>query len=158
MDKKGNINVVDVETFAVDMSVYKNMNSTKHNYKGISPKELIKIYNEKGSGSFYIGYDSCPYCQESVSLMNEAAESLGVTVYYIDAYLQGDPLKDYYDEVFDILYPVLEERDGKKTILTPHFFTIVNGEIVKSNIGGTGSSDQEIIENFKQLLEPLVSK
>lgn len=149
------INYINIESFAVDMSVYEDMPSLKHNYKGITPTTFLDVYDAKGSGAFYIGFSSCPHCQTTVKCMNKAAENLDVTIYYIDADNKTDPLINHYDEFYTILYPVLEEIDGEKAILTPHYFTLINGEIATSYVGGLKASEKSTIENFEKLLEPL---
>lgn len=149
------INNIEITSNIVDMSTYQDMKSVDHHFREITPSELIKVIDEKGSGAFYLGRPTCEYCQETVRYVNEAAENLGITVYYIDVYSKTAPLMDYYDEIYQRLYPVLEERDGEKVILTPHYFTLVNGEFASSCVGGLQDSPEETVAYFEKLLRPL---
>lgn len=150
------INYIKIDSMKIDMSSYKNMKSLDHHFEQITPKEFLKVYEEKGSGAFYIGSSSCPVCQEMVQYIEKSVDNNEITIYYIDAYNKQFPLKDYYDEFFEILYPILEERDGEKTILMPHLFIMINGEFKTSNVGGFDGDSDYIVSEFKRIINPLI--
>ncbi len=138
------INEITIESYDVDMSGYKGVNSTNHNFKGISPDEVIRLIDEGGSAVIYMGYEGCHVCQEAVQYLNEVAQNLGVTVYYLDC---NSPIYPVRDEVFTNLVTaldsILETNDaGEKTIFTPHVFTIVNGELNKGHISVVSSWEE----------------
>ena len=146
----------DISSFPVDMSVYEGMKSTNHHFVGISPEEFIKVFREKGSGAFYMGADSCSYCQETVKYMEKAAENMDVTIYYIDVYNNQYPLMEHYEEIYEILLPILlDGSNGEKTIQTPHLFTLVNGEFATSCVGGMKETDEDTVSGFEKILEPI---
>lgn len=150
------INFTSINSFTVDMSGYEGMNSINHNFEGITPEEFIKVYNDKGSGCFYIGFENCGYCQEMVKYINQAAKNTNSKIYYIDAYSDLYPLSDFYNEIYEILYPVLlDGKDGEKVIKTPHFFTLINGEISSSKIGVYNDSEEKIIKNYEKMINSL---
>ena len=95
------INYIDIEATDVDMSVYDGMNSLNHHFKSITPTELLRVYNEGGSGIFYIGYSGCHNCQDAVKYIEEAAANNDVTVYYMDCYNPYDPLSEHVDEFIE---------------------------------------------------------
>ena len=47
---------IEITSFDVDMSGYEGMPSTNHHFRGITPEEFMRVYEEDGSGIFYIGY------------------------------------------------------------------------------------------------------
>lgn len=149
------INYTEITSNTVDMSTYQDMKSLDHQFREITTPELIKVFDEKGSGAFYLGSASCSFCQETVRYMNEAAKNLDIVVYYVDVYSETEPFMDYYDNIYQKLYPVLEERDGEKVILTPHYFTLINGEFASSCVGGLQDSPEETVIYFEELLKPL---
>ncbi|MBR4461838.1 MAG: glutaredoxin family protein [Erysipelotrichaceae bacterium] len=127
----------EMESFKVDMSNYKGVSSTEHNFRLIHVSELFKCIDSKSSGIFYLGRENCHCCQQVIHYLNEAAEELGVTIYYINAYDEVEPLsdKERYDQLYEYLYDILGENDdGEKVLLTPHVFSIVNGEFYASQI------------------------
>lgn len=157
-----------IETYKVDMSGYENLKSTGHMFLGTTVSEMKRTIDEKGYGAFVLSRTGCSHCQIAMQYLNQAAEELGVYVYYIDAESDTYPIlgTDNYDVLYNALYDVLAEDDeGNKELQTPHFFTIIDGEIVGSQIGTTwnGSSYSEsdankLVETYKKLLTPFVNE
>lgn len=157
-----------IETYKVDMSGYENLKSSGHMFLGTTVTELKRTVDEKGYGAFVLSRTGCSHCQIAMQYLNKAAEELGVYVYYIDAESETYPIlnTENFDILYDILYDVLETgEDGEKELLTPHFFTIINGEIIGSQIGttrtGSSYSDDDadkLVETYKSLLTPFVNE
>ena len=157
-----------IETYKVDMSGYENLKSSGHMFLGTTVSELKRTIDEKGYGAFILSRTSCSHCQIAMQYLNQAAEELGVYVYYIDAESETYPIlnTENFNILYDILYDVLEKGDdGEKEMQTPHLFTIIDGEIVGSQIGTTwnGSSYSEcdtnkLVETYKSLLTPFVDE
>ena len=134
-----------IESYEVDMSGYDELDAENHNFRGISPEEFIRVYEEGGSGVFYIGYTGCGYCQSSVAVFQEAAEETGMTIYYIDAYSEEYDFFEYYDEIVAILEPILRtDSDGEPALYTPHIFALVNGSFGTSLVGGSDSVEEVV--------------
>ena len=149
---------------SVDMSGYEGVNSVKHNFRLIRPTELFNVIDNKSSAVFYIGRTNCGCCQRVCRYLNEVALELGVTVYYIDAYNEEEPLTDpdLQNKVKEYLDPILGEEDGEKTLLTPQVFSVINGELALSQIcfdnyvlDPTPTEDQ--IEKFKDSYRAILS-
>lgn len=157
-----------IETYKVDMSGYENLKSSGHMFLGTTVSELKRTIDEKGYGAFILSRTSCSHCQIAMQYLNQAAEELGVYVYYIDAESETYPIlnTENFNILYDVLYDVLEKGDdGEKEMQTPHLFTIIDGEIVGSQIGTTwnGSSYSEsdtnkLVETYKSLLTPFVDE
>lgn len=152
------IKYIDIEATNVDMSVYDGMNSINHNFKLITPTELLRVYKEGGSGIFYIGYSGCSNCQHAVANIQKAAEENGVTVYYMDCYNAADLLSDHVDDFIATFSDVLEERDGEKTILTPHLMTFVNGKVADSIIGLPDGDSDAIVKVYSDAMAKFASQ
>ena len=146
------VTVDGITSYEVDMSGYEDLDAENNNFRGISPQEFIRVYEEGGSGVFYIGYTSCSYCQVNIALFQEAAEETGTTIYYLDAYSEEYDFFEYYEEIIAILEPILRTNsDGEATIYTPHIFALVNGSFGTSLIGGADSVD-EVIALMEEVL------
>lgn len=145
------VNIIDIESFDVDMSGYEDMKAHDHHFRGITPQEFIRVYEEDGSGVFYIGYTNCGNCQSSVKTFEEAAKETDTTVYYLDPYSEDYDFFAYMDELMTILDPILRhEDDGTPTIYTPHIFAMVNGEFGSSLIGN-GDKLEEVIDLMNEV-------
>lgn len=144
--------ITKVESFAVDMSRYRNMSSTNHQFVGITPETFLNLLKAGGNGIIYVGDSGCPVCNRAVPVLNDAAQELGVTVYYIDCYHPVYPLMEYINEFIAATKPILNVHDGEPTVFTPHVFTVVNGEFVDSLIG-IGELDPETSEEDYQELK-----
>lgn len=155
----------EVNSFAVDMSGYRGVSSTNHNFKGISPDEIKRILDEDGSALIFMGYNTCSICQEVARYLQEAASEEDLTIYYMDCYSEKYPLAgDKFDMIIEILNPILDlNPEGEKTIYTPHLFSIVNGKLNKGYIStvpgwnyGNPSASQidELKEIYKDIMKP----
>lgn len=156
-----------LDTYRCDMSGYKGLTSTNHQFLGVTVKDLEKTINEEGYGAFVLSRVGCDHCQLLMKYINEAAKELGVNVYYIDAESSLYPIvgTDDYDLLDRILKPIEEKTDdGEIELQTPHFFTVVNGEFGYSYIGisfkdnehPTEKEEKDIINKYKKALEVFV--
>lgn len=156
-----------LETYRTDMSGYKGLTSVNHCFKGVTVSDLKRTLDEKGYGAFVLSRTGCDHCQLLMQYLNQAAEELEVSVYYIDAESSIYPIVDTPDyKVLDnCLKPIEEEDDtGEVVLQTPHFFTIVNGEFVDSYIGASFKDDlnptkneiKNMVNKYKKALEIFV--
>ena len=161
-----------------DMSSYTDMKDVKETcFKKITASELYNCVENKGSGIFYLGYDTCPFCNKCIKYLNETALDLGVTIYYIDAMNPEEPIigdNDNIRKLTNFLMPILDEdkESSKKVIMTPHIFTVINGEFFGSYVSlpyklngdvdfdnpPTARQIKKIKNIYKLLFEPFVEE
>ena len=127
----------EIKSKNVDMSGYEGVNSTKHNFRLITPTEFFNAYDAKSSGVFYLGRTNCACCQRVCRYLDEVARELDVTVYYIDPYneeesLTGNP--ELFAKMKEYMFPILGIEDGEKSLLTPQVFSLINGKYAGSQI------------------------
>lgn len=93
-------------------------------------EEINKIL-ENGTGIVYIGYPKCPWCQEYVKYLNEAAKEYGIEkIYYFNNYDVRNNVTDEYRKTLNILDEYLHYDDeGNKRIYVPAVISINNGKI-----------------------------
>ena len=121
----------------VDMSSYEGVSSTAHNFRAITVSELFNTIDNKSSGIFYLGRSNCGCCQTVCKYISQAATKAGVTVYYIDVYNQDEPLTDpeLQDKLLKYMYEIANtDENNEKVLLTPHVFSVVNGEFYGSQV------------------------
>ena len=144
----------------VDMSSYQDMSDYDHRFLEVKATDLLDLLNDEGSGIFYLGSTSCPVCQFLVRYMDEAAEELNTTIYYIDVYDEEGTFEKAYQDVYDALYDVLGEVDGTKVLQTPHVLTVIDGKIAASLVGavdgydGTEATADLMIDHYRAMFEP----
>lgn len=156
---KQDIKTVEIDSFKVDMSGYRGLSSTKHNFKQIKVEELFKVAENKASGIFYLSSKTCGNCQIVTNIIQEAAFKADVSVYYIDTSSSLYPINDYSDELKELLYSTLLKNDkGERSLYTPHLFALVNGEIKGSEVGLSSSYDeseaqrQKLIDRYYKIM------
>ena len=83
---------------------------------------------------------------------------------YVDIDITAEELQD---KLFDYLYKILgKDENGNKTLLTPHFFSVVNGDFYKDLICFDGlkldpeptAEQVEKLENvYREIMKPFAS-
>lgn len=123
-------------------------------------QEILDIFNG-GTGVIYFGFPECPWCRNTVNVIDEAAKSVSLgKIYYMNVSEMRDTLtldddgeivvedegSEFYREVLGLLgnyapvYPGLND-DLYRRILVPLVVSVVNGEIVSSHMGTVDSQD-----------------
>lgn len=152
-------NNIDHENFAKE---YKEV--TKDNvfvYKNVD--EIIKIMNH-GTGVVYLGYPECPWCQEYVKYLNEAAKEVGIEkIYYCNTKKVKEESMEKYHELISILDGHLQYTDeGDQWIYVPNVSFHIGGKIIgndyetsKNTHGLKNPKDYWTKEEIKDLKETL---
>lgn len=154
-------NSVTISTKPVDMSVYKGMSSTKHQFLEVDLYEAYRFIDEGGTGVFYLGYAKCPSCQEAVQHLNAVAEELEVNVYYINIDKEEYQIasnNEAYEEAVAKLSPILgKNNQGERSILTPDVFQVVNGRFGDYHVG-LAKDIETLKKDYYRLLLPFAPK
>ena len=102
--------------------------------KYLNEKELIKFL-KSGTGILYFGYNTCPWCRNSVPVLIDAAIDNDLkTIYYADIHEIRN--KEVRKELYEILDPYLRVNDeGKKSLAVPDVYAIKKGKVKGHHIG-----------------------
>lgn len=123
-------------SYKVDMSEYNGLKAFDHQFVGVGVEEIFNALDNKGSGIFYLGYETCPFCNETIALVNEVAKETNQTIYYVNVYALEPDFLGQYDKFLEVFDNYLLENDaGEKALYTPLYIFIYNGEIVKFETG-----------------------
>lgn len=152
--------------------LYKDV-SNDNVYKKISAKDAIDLIESK-TGIIYIGYSSCPWCQQLVPLLNEVAKEDEVEIiYYIDNFYNMRPDKNdnpknekEYNKLVNLLGDEIVEMKSEESefniIRVPLVLFVKDGKIVDYNKGTyEGHNLKEKIDkngNKVKYLEKLTQK
>ena len=170
-DDDGEINQsYNIVSKDVDMSGYEGVNSTNHNFRGVTVQELFNCIDEKSSAVFYLGRTNCACCQTCLKYLDRVSRNLNVTIYYIDVYDKDMPLTstELCDKLKEYIYDILEENEeGEKELQTPTVFSVINGELKKENsivclsnyywdTPPTEKQENRIMNKYEAILKPFL--
>jgi hypothetical protein len=98
-------------------------------YKSID--DIIDIL-EHGTGVVYLGFSSCPWCQQYAVYLNETAKNAGLDkIYYYDIKEDRANNTDKYQELLTILKGSLQYDDeGQPRIYVPDVTVVKEGKIL----------------------------
>lgn len=102
--------------------------------KYLSEEEIL-TFLETGTGILYFGYNTCPWCRNSVPILIDAAKQNNIdTIYYADIH-QLD-ISSIREGLYKILADYLEENEeGQKVLAVPDVYFIENGTIIGHHRG-----------------------
>ena len=156
--------ITELNSFKVDMSAYKKMNSINHQFSGITCEELLRLIDEKGSAVVYMGFPGCPNCREATKLVNQAAIESGITVYYINVDDKSNLYSQYVEQLEEELYSILPEIDDEKNLRFPFLFAVKDGVPSENYCGliseydGSETTDQKMITIYKNIMKDFVKE
>ncbi|MDD2519025.1 MAG: hypothetical protein PHG18_03980 [Bacilli bacterium] len=128
-------------------------------------KEIIK-----GTGIIYFGFPECPWCRNSVPVIEEAAKQVGIDqIYYLNVASMRDEKKldengnvitiqegtKEYKELVELLHDSLPEYKGLndsniKRIYVPLVITFKNGKVIDSHLSTVDSQDNPYVDLTKE--------
>lgn len=143
------------ETVA-DMQGYGLLEDKDHVYRLTSVGEMIERAEHGDTFAVYFGYDTCPWCNEAVPILNDAAKAAGVTVGYVNIYPHdGEPEFDYdrLIEVYGDQFP--KDEDGEHKVTVPFVFFFRDGELVlkyEGTVSGHNANERRMTAEEKERL------
>lgn len=109
----------------------------------ISFADGLRMFEEGGTGIVAWGYANCPYCQRALPVLNDAALSESIPVYYVDIYAE-EVSDDQFNALIDTLSSILIEEDGEPVMYVPEVVAIKDGEIVGHHLSLVDSFDGSV--------------
>lgn len=132
--------LADLKSVPADMSGYTAFTKAVHQYRKLTMKEANRIFAEGGSGVLYYGYETCPWCNQIVPVLNEVAEEFGQTVYYVDMHNQDGNDEEIYNQFIEYVKEHLQkDEDGEPVLFVPQVFVVKNGKIVAEHLSAVDS-------------------
>lgn len=158
-----NDNPVAVNGKKADMSGYGDLKITDHHYIEETMKGLLEKAEEKKDGIYYMGYLNCPWCQDIVPVLEQAAKETGNYIYYID--IKDEKNTPYKDKLKDWASDnLLEDEYGVKMLYVPYVIVMKKGKITSSHIGTFDTHDatqrdmneeekEQLLKIYKDMME-----
>jgi hypothetical protein len=145
-DKKVTItNPLTMKTKELDMDGYKWLNDENPAFEQITMEESLRLYEEGGSGLVFYSYDTCPWCNRAVPVLDKAAKEMGVTIYYVDVY-EPEVISDkekgtkLINRMMADLDSILHHEKDENGNLQPAFYTPELVAVKKGSIVGHKTS------------------
>lgn len=123
-----------------DMSGYKTLTDEKHNFIDRSMEEVLSLFSNKGSAVVYFGYTQCPYCNEAVPVLNDAAKATNSQIWYVPTrdkqkkmLITDSEKRRFVLQAKD--YMKKDEETGSHEFFVPFVIAIKDGKVVDGCIG-----------------------
>lgn len=145
-----------------DMSGYQYLEDPEPAFYEMTVTDIKEQMDQGESFAVYFGFAECPWCNEAVPVLNEAAKEAGMTVGYVDtrkdASWKSNTDIDGYDLFKEIAKDYLkEDENGEPHLYAPTVIFFKDGKIVKYHEalieGYTPSEGRMSEEQQKELLE-----
>lgn len=131
----------------------------------ISFDDAIRFFTDKKSGLLYFGFENCPWCQEAVPVLEEAAWVNDIPIHYIQTRdAEGTLL--YTDKQKEEILPYIKNYmsnndEGVLTLYVPLVLVIRDGEVAAGHVGTVDDHDaheRTMTEEEKQELMIIYEK
>ncbi len=150
-------NSVALNTKTLDMGGYVWLDDKNPNFIQITMAESLRLMDEGGSGIVVYSYDTCPFCNRAIPVLNQAAKEAGIYVYYVDVYEKelmtpdgqsfseegNATVKSMMTHLDSILKHERNEETGQMepALYTPEVVAIKNGQITGHHVA--------LVDDFK---------
>ena len=142
-----------------DMRGYKLLKDKNHMYQANDLKSLILKIKEGFSGVIYFGFESCPFCNQVVPILNYIAKEYGQVITYVNIYnyrfdKNGNKLNTFLDEYTSIQLYLKDYLKEDKTLYVPCVVFVKKGEIIKY-IQGIGDCTNNLANEYRKGFEKI---
>lgn len=151
----------EVGTIA-DMSGYEGLNDKDTQVFLVSDtKDFLQRIDEKQTFVAYFGYTDCPWCNDAISVLNEAALNAGMNIYYINTRPNKNVKANCEIPDYDLLVERVGENFSKNEenipyLYVPFVFFINKGNVEMAHEGTINGYDSSVIEMPDDFREQLL--
>ncbi|MFV0480066.1 MAG: TlpA family protein disulfide reductase [Anaerorhabdus sp.] len=119
-----------------DMSAYSLLTDENHVFQTISMETSVALTGSDTRVVIYYGYADCPFCQQAVPVLNEAAKEEGYTVYYVDIHSTEGSDQTAFESLFPYVESFLRlDEEGEPAFYVPMVMIAQNGKVEQVHIG-----------------------
>lgn len=162
-DSANNAGAIQLETTTADMSAYVFLDDDDPAFVEVSSEESLRLFNEGGTGVIVYSYESCPWCNRILPVLNDAAKEYGITVFYCNIYsdefmsLSNDEKSSIISDLYEVLDPILNHERNDETgeveaeFQVPEVVAVKDGEIVSHHLGVVDGFelDTELLDEYQ---------
>lgn len=149
---------------------YEKLIST-NTFKHITLAESVNMIENKETAVYLYGFKTCPWCQDVITYLKDAADEAGVIINYINVRVDGDT-KEFdirnennsdYVKLQNIFKDIMMDETNK--IYVPLVVAIKDGEIIGYNyatVDGHDATEREMneeeVEKLKVIYQEIFEK
>lgn len=145
-ENTNNAGQINLDATKADMSAYVFMEDDDPAFLEVSTEESLRMF-VNGTGVVVYSYETCPWCNRILPILDEAAKEYGTEVFYVNIYsdafmaLTAEEKSDQINALYQCLDPILErEKDpetgeDKAVMQVPEVVAVKDGEIVIHHMG-----------------------
>ena len=147
-----NAGKIELETLPTDMSAYMFLDDPDPAFLEVTTEESLKLF-VNGTGVVVYSYETCPWCNRIMPVLNDVAKEKGIQVFYVNIYsdafmqLSNQEKSDQIQALYTCLDPILDhEKDeatgkDKPVMQVPEVVAVKNGKITGHHMG--------VVDGFK---------
>lgn len=117
-----------------DMSGYTGLNDEDHVFFESNTMDFLTRLNWKETFTAYFGFDTCPWCNAVIQILDDTAKEYDQKIFYINTRANGESnnmeIPNYEDLVDQVGQYFSYDADGKRHLYTPFVMFIKDGEVV----------------------------
>lgn len=145
-ENTNNAGAINLNATKPDMSAYIFMEDEDPAFLEVTTEESLRMF-VNGTGVVVYSYETCPWCNRILPILDEAAKEYGTEVFYVNIYsdafmaLSAEEKSDQINALYQCLDPILEhEKDpetgeDKAVMQVPEVVAVKDGEIVSHHMG-----------------------
>lgn len=145
-ENTNNAGAINLNATKADMSAYAFIEDEDPAFLEVSTEESLRLF-VNGTGVVVYSYETCPWCNRILPILDEAAKEYGTEVFYVNIYsdtfmaLTAQEKSDQINALYQCLDPILErEKDpetgeDKAVMQVPEVVAIKDGEIKSHHMG-----------------------
>lgn len=146
-DQSGNnAGAISLEAEPADMSAYQFLDDDDPAFLEVSTQESLKLF-VNGTGIVVYSYETCPWCNRIIPVLDQAAKEYGIKVFYVNIYsdsfmaLSNEEKSNEIQALYQCLDPILERETDPDTgeeepvMQVPEVVAVKDGEIVGHHMG-----------------------
>lgn len=135
-----------LNTKRLNMQGYRWLEDDDPAFMQISWQEAYRLFDEEGTAVLVYSYDTCPFCNRAIPVLNEVLKEKGMKAYYVDIYEPemttltteeqfNVDLHKLYDYLDSVLTKEVNPNTGKlePAFYVPEVLAIKDGQIVKDH-------------------------
>lgn len=121
-------NTVTLNTEDAHMEQYTWIGDNIGDFQKVSATEVLRLFDEQGSGIVFFGYPGCKWCERAVPVLNEVIVEKDLMVYYVNTKesIDSNVMSTLKEDLYDAL-PV--DSEGNRDFYVPMVVGIKNGKI-----------------------------
>ena len=142
-------------------AIYDELIST-NTFEVFSLRDLINSINNEDTLIAYLGFKTCPWCQEIIPYLKDMADSEKIKIKYVNIRPEGETkefdIRTEDNQDYVELREILKDKLDEGRISVPFIAIIKKGEVVSYNYGTVPSHDAHEREMNEEEVKKLEQK